>query len=236
MKQNKWIITGLLFFAAIFLPDQAAAQWKVGLNAGYTYNSYSIDTQYAYDFNYDGLGGLTVGIPVEYGILDWLAVRADLTYLQKGHSMSRAYNPTYRDRRDHYLALPVMARFSFGGEKVRGFLHAGGYMGYWAKSWVQGMEESKSSILDDLMADKDPDVFVAYDHKYEFNSTRDNRFAAGLVGGVGLSYRIRPHIEVEAEGRCYYALTSITKDYMKHTKQPQYNTTFALQVGVKYCF
>ncbi len=84
MKQNKWIITGLLFFAAIFLPDQAAAQWKVGLNAGYTYNSYSIDTQYAYDFNYDGLGGLTVGIPVEYGILDWLAVRADLTYLQRG--------------------------------------------------------------------------------------------------------------------------------------------------------
>lgn len=84
MKQNKWIITGLLFLAAIFLSDQAAAQWKVGLNAGYTYNSYSIDTQYAYDFNYDGLGGLTVGIPVEYGILDWLAVRADLTYLQKG--------------------------------------------------------------------------------------------------------------------------------------------------------
>ena len=51
MKQNKWIITGLLFFAAIFLPDQAAAQWKVGLNAGYTYNSYSIDTQYAYDLS-----------------------------------------------------------------------------------------------------------------------------------------------------------------------------------------
>lgn len=83
MKQNNWIITALLLLAAIGLPDQAAAQWKVGLNAGYTYNSYSIDTQYAYDFNYDGLGGLTVGIPVEYGILDWLTVRADLTYLQK---------------------------------------------------------------------------------------------------------------------------------------------------------
>ena len=49
MKQNNWIITALLLLAAIGLPDQAAAQWKVGLNAGYTYNSYSIDTQYAYD-------------------------------------------------------------------------------------------------------------------------------------------------------------------------------------------
>lgn len=236
MKQNNWIITALLLLAAIGLPDQAAAQWKVGLNAGYTYNSYSIDTQYAYDFNYDGLGGLTVGIPVEYGILDWLTVRADLTYLQKGHTMSRAYNPTYRDRRDHYLSLPVMARFSFGGEKLRGFLHAGGYMGYWAKSQVQGVECSNGSILDDWMEDGESDVFVAYDHKYEFNSKRDKRFDAGLVGGVGVCYCIRPHIEVEAEGRCYYALTAITKDYMKHTKQPQYNTTFALQVGVKYCF
>ena len=42
--------------------------------------------------------------------------------------------------------------------------------------------------------------------------------------------------ELEAEGRCYYALTSTTKDYMKHTKQPQYNTTFTIQAGVKYCF
>lgn len=110
MKQNNWIITALLLLAAIGLPGKATAQWKVGINAGYTYNSYSIDTQYAYDFNYDGLGGLTIGIPVEYGILDWLAVRADLSYLQKGHTMSRLYNPTFRDRRDHYLSLPVMAR------------------------------------------------------------------------------------------------------------------------------
>ncbi|MFR5759029.1 MAG: hypothetical protein ACLUE2_14645 [Bacteroides cellulosilyticus] len=45
-----------------------------------------------------------------------------------------------------------------------------------------------------------------------------------------------PISRLEAEGRCYYALTSTTKDYMKHTKQPQYNTTFTIQAGVKYCF
>ena len=69
MKQNKWIVTSLLLLAGCLLPDRAAAQWKVGVNAGYAYNQYSIDTQYAYDFNFDGRGGLTVGIPVEYGIL-----------------------------------------------------------------------------------------------------------------------------------------------------------------------
>lgn len=236
MKRNKWIAACLLLLAGTLLPDRAAAQWKVGVNAGYTYNHYSIDTHYAYDFNYDGRGGLTVGIPVEYGILDWLAVRADLSYLQKGYSMDRAYDQTCRDRRDHYLSLPVMARISFGSEKVRGFLHAGGYMGYWMKSRVKGVEQSVSSLLEDVFNDKDEGIFVAYDNEYTFNSTRDNRLDAGLVGGVGVCYRLCPRIELEAEGRCYYALTSIAKEYMKHTKQPQYNTTFALQVGVKYCF
>ena len=97
MKQNKWIVTSLLLLAGCLLPDRAAAQWKVGVSAGYAYNQYSIDTQYAYDFNFDGRGGLTVGIPVEYGILDWLAVRADFVYLQKGYSMQRAYNQGYRE-------------------------------------------------------------------------------------------------------------------------------------------
>ena len=83
MKQNKWIVTSLLLLAGCLLPDRAAAQWKVGVSAGYAYNQYSIDTQYAYDFNFDGRGGVTVGIPVEYGILDWLAVRADFVYLQR---------------------------------------------------------------------------------------------------------------------------------------------------------
>lgn len=154
MKQNKWIVTSLLLLAGCLLPDRAAAQWKVGVSAGYAYNQYSIDTQYAYDFNFDGRGGLTVGIPVEYGILDWLAVRADFVYLQKGYSMQRAYDQGFRDRRDHYLSLPVMARFSFGGEKLRGFLHAGGYMGYWADSRVKGTERTYDSLIDDFLAEK----------------------------------------------------------------------------------
>ena len=189
MKQNKWIVTSLLLLAGCLLPDRAAAQWKVGVSAGYAYNQYSIDTQYAYDFNFDGRGGVTVGIPVEYGILDWLAVRADFVYLQKGYSMQRAYDQGFRDRRDHYLSLPVMARFSFGGEKLRGFLHAGGYMGYWADSRVKGTEISWDNLIDDFLADNESFVFAPYDRRYEFISKRDNRFDAGLVGGVGVEIK-----------------------------------------------
>ena len=227
--------TGMLLLA-FFATSQAKAQWKAGVEAGYDYNFYHINTQYAYDFRYEGRDGFTIGIPVEYGILDWLAVRADLTYLQRGYKMSRVYNETFQKRRDHYISLPIMARFTFGGSKVKGFLHAGGYVGYWLKSSLDGREESNTSDFDKLMNGEDGNVFYPYRHDYRFNSKRDNRFDAGVVGGIGVSYRVLPQLEIEVEGRCYYGLTSTTKDYMEYVKLPRYNTTVAVLAGVKYCF
>ena len=228
-------ITTILSLASFF-SFRASAQWKAGIEAGYDYNIYHIDTQYAYDFRYEGRDGFSVGVPVEYGILGWLAVRADLTYLQKGYKMHRVYNGTFQNRCDHYLSLPIMARFTFGSEKVKGFLHAGGYVGYWLKSNLKGKEISNSSDFDAMLSGEDGDIFYSYHHDYRFNSERDNRFDAGLVGGVGVSYRVRPWLEVEVEGRCYYGLTSITKEYMEYARQPRYNTTLAVMAGVKYCF
>lgn len=230
-----FLVQALFWFASVF-SFQAKAQWKVGVEAGYDYNFYHIDNQYAYDFRYQGRPGFTFGIPVEYGISDWLGVRAELTYIQKGYKMHRAYNETFQNRRDQYLSLPIMARFSFGGKKVKGFLHAGGYIGYWLNSHLKGCEVSNSSNTDDVLNGDEGTVFYPYDKDYSFNSKRDNRFNAGLLGGVGVSYRIMPKLEVELEGRCYYGLTSTVKDYMAYPKQPRYNTTLAIMAGVKYCF
>ena len=235
MDAKKFILFTIIFISALF-PMKMAAQWKVGAFAGYDYNHYSIDTQYAYDLNFKGQSGTTVGILGEYGFKEWLGLRAELVYLQKGHKMNRLYNETNQKRRDHYLELPIMARFSLGSQKIRGFLHVGGYLGYWLNSRVKGKERSLTYDPDKQIEYEDANVYYSYNKSYLFDSRRDNRFDAGLVGGVGLSYRILPYLEVEAEGRCYYSLTSITKDYMKYSKQPQYNTTITLQVGVKYCF
>lgn len=235
MDAKKFILFTIIFISALF-PMSTAAQWKVGAFAGYDYNHYNIDTQYAYDLNFKGRAGVTIGMLGEYVFKDWLGVRAELVYLQKGHIMDRLYNETMQKRRDHYLELPVMARFSFGSDKIRGFLHAGGYVGYWMNSRVKGSELSLTYDPDKQIEYEDANEFVDYDHDYKFDKRRDNRFDAGLIGGIGLSYRILPYLEVEAEGRCYYSLTSITKNYMKHSKQPQYNTTITTQVSVKYCF
>lgn len=90
---------------------------------------------------YEARDGFTVGIPVQYDFRDWFGLRADLVFVQKGQKMHRTdtYNAIHTDTRNNYLQLPVMASFSFGGERLRGFLNAGGYVGGWLSSHRKGV-------------------------------------------------------------------------------------------------
>ena len=115
----------------------ASAQWKVGVQTGYTHNSLSTESGYAYDRHYDALGGFTVGVPVQYEFANWFALQADLSYTQKNYALYRS--GTYADVRSGdkkwIHATAGLHPFLFRGEKLRGFINAGAYMGYWiAKS------------------------------------------------------------------------------------------------------
>lgn len=47
----------------------ARAQWSVGVMADYDYNSYDYAKGgYAYDLRYEGRGGLSMSIPVQYAV------------------------------------------------------------------------------------------------------------------------------------------------------------------------
>lgn len=115
------------FCLALAVSVPASAQWRVGLTAGYSRNTLDMDTGYAYDLRYEARDGFTVGIPVQYDFRDWFGLRADLVFVQKGQKMHRTdtYNAIHTDTRNNYLQLPVMASFSFGGERLRGFLKCG---------------------------------------------------------------------------------------------------------------
>lgn len=159
-------------------------------------------------------------------MFDWLGVRADLNVTQKNHRQYRTGFFNSNDYKTHntYLQLPVMASFSFGANKVRGFLNLGVYGGYWLSSHLEGtmfsLEENKT-----LPVDEDVD----------FNDDRDQRWDTGLAGGIGVEYRFAQHWVAQVEGRCYYSTVSTQKDYMK-IRDPKYNTTLGLQVGVFYIF
>lgn len=214
-----------LALLALLLPTAVFAQWRVGVNAGADLNHYTIDTQFQSDYHYKNRWGVTLGVMGQYDVNDWLGLRAELDWTQKNHRMRRPVAQTidYKYRND-YLQLPVMASFSFGGEKLRGIFNGGIYTGYWLNSDRKGTEyNSFTSKIYDI------------DEKVEFNDERDRRWDFGFVGGAGLEYRFTDHWAAQVELRYYHSTVSVQKDYTGF-KDYRYNSTLALQAGVWYRF
>ncbi len=215
----------LLTILALMLPTVAMAQWRVGVNGGADRNHFIIDKHYQTDYVFMDRWGVTLGLMGQYDVSDWLGVRAELDWTQKNYRHTRAVNKTTRyDYTNNYLQLPVMASFSFGGKKLRGFCNAGLYGGYWLNSGREGYDSNDFS-----------DRIFNISEDLEFNSERDQRLDFGLLGGLGLEYRFHRHWAAQVELRYYYSCVSTQKDYML-VSDPRYNSTLALQAGVWYCF
>ncbi|MBO4476503.1 MAG: PorT family protein [Bacteroidales bacterium] len=215
----------LLLFLALLMPFAAHAQWRVGVTGGADYNLYSMDKQYMTDFRIDGMWGATAGISGQYDIADWLAVRADLNWTQKNYRKHRVVlsQIDYRYRND-YLQLPVMASFSAGGTRLRGFCNLGVYAGYWLAGRLGGSDFNNFG-----------DYVMDINESIVFNPESDQRLDFGPVGGLGLEYRLGPHWAAQAELRCYYSTVSTSRQYMR-VRDYRYNTTMAAQLGVFYIF
>jgi hypothetical protein len=227
MKQllMNFAIVAIVIMAAVLNISPAHAQWRAGVTTGGAWNHYSINKHYMDDWDYEGKWGLTIGATGQYNFYDWLAVRADFNWTQKNHRQYRhLLNSVDYDTRNDYLQLPVMASFSFGSKQVRGFLNLGAYGGYWCSSRNRG-----------TYYDAAIDATYNIDESVEFIDERDQRWDAGLVGGIGIEYVFAKHWAAQVEARCYYSTTSIQKDYMQ-IKDPKYNTTIGLQAAICYIF
>lgn len=241
MKKRKLISLRLAFIIALqCIMFSAKAQWSVGLQAGYTHNSLTTSSGYFYDRVYHAQGGFTVGVPVRYTFTDWFALGAEATFVQKGYDARRSgfYDVLHEDVSNNYLSVPLYARFSFGGTRLRGFVNAGGYLGGWLSSYRKGTNYENFSGSDSESPIGIEDIYTSiyhYDEKVKFDSRRDNRFEAGAMAGAGISYQLIANLEIFGECRYYHSLTDMQKDYMKK-QVPRYNNTFAFQAGVMFYF
>ena len=208
------------------LPAALRAQWQIGVNAGYTYDLYTVNTGYQYDLNYQPQGGLTVAVPMTRRFNDRIGLRLDPSYVQKNTLVSRSelVGGAWTHSLNAYLSLPVMAEFSFGGQYVRGYADAGVYAGTWLSSRVSGEQPV-------LAMGAVAETSQSFDEAYAFSKKRDNRLDAGLAAGLGVNFHTRGRMGFNLEGRVYYALTSTKNDYMR-VNYPAYHTTFVLQAGI----
>ena len=224
---NKMNVKKLWMLAAILIcgTTTTSAQWRVGVTAGADYNTLSMDLQYMSDFRLEGRWGVTLGVTGQYDLTDWFGVRADLNWTQKNYRLHRMeYSEVDYKYRNNYLQLPVMASFGFGGRKLRGFCNLGGYAGYWLNSSRWGTDANSFTVRE-----------YEFSEEVTLDSDRDQRLDCGLVGGVGVEYRLCKHVALQGELRYYYSFLSTRKQYQL-VKDYRYNGTTAIQLGASYFF
>ncbi len=221
----------LACLTAISLVPASAVTWFLGFEGGYNYNDYSIETNYAYDMRYKGAGGITVGVPVQLDVVDWFALRMDLQYVQKNHKMYRthAFQELYTNTHDHYLQLPILLNFSFGGEKLRGYVGVGGYFGCWLASHREGVMLAMSNTSNSLGGTP-----YSFDEYRPLDAKHDCRFDSGLAGHLGLRIKIDERMAFHAETAFYYGLVSTEKIENIAAPTPRYNTTYSLLIGLTF--
>jgi len=217
-----------LFLACVLLvfPQTMNAQSgkiKIGFSAGGNINKLHTKTTHSFS-KYESKAGFSVSIPMQYLFLNWLAVRWDLSCLQKNYTWS--HKDRYQEvlstqtTQNTYIQIPLLLHFSLGKKQFKIFANAGGFGGFLVSRKANG------TILNVF----DPLNNYHYDEKSEFDKRRDRRFEFGLATGLGLEYFIKNQYRVFIEARYFYACTDLQKKYMIN-QTPRYNDTFLFQAG-----
>jgi len=215
--------------------------FEIGTNINYLITNVS-------DLNateYSSLNGVNFGVPILYKANDWFAIKTTPSIIEKNYSMQRTgyYTGIYRDTKNTYLQLPIMSEFSFGEQKLKGFLDLGAYAGYWSSSQIKGAMPNilnqpqygtyinnsntlSSTIFQDYNA-------YNYDEKYQFNPIVDNRIELGLIIGGGISYQVNDNGKLYIDTKYYYATSDQQNNYQQGLS-PRYNETYSFSVGYLY--
>ena len=218
-KLKVWMCIGILFLFSCYnnikaqaITDEEIVPVKKEITSKSKFNiGFEIGTNINYlitnvsDLNateYTSLTGVNFGVPILYKVNDWFAIKTTPSIIEKNYSMQRTgyYTGIYRDTKNTYFQLPIMSEFSFGEQKMKGFLDLGAYAAYWSSSQIKGAMPNilnqpqygtfinntntySSTIFQDYNA-------YNYDEKYQFNPIVDNRIELGLIIGGGIRYQL----------------------------------------------
>ncbi|WP_212001618.1 porin family protein [Chitinophaga sp. HK235] len=229
----------VLLFAPLLLFFQSAlAQFEVGVTGGYVNNYLHTSAGYRAFTQYHQRSGFMAGLVLQYHFNNWLAVQIEPSYIQKNYEQRRDhfFDGIYQINSNGYLQLPLMAHFSFGGEKLKGFVNTGGYAARWVTARVKGAMGNVFDNSPDIPPNQQPsgyfqyNLLYQYDQKYTFDSRRDRRMEWGLVAGGGVEYLLQESCRLFVEARYYYGLSDQQKNYMLD-QVPRYNDTYVIQAG-----
>ena len=228
--KNSYLIAAVLLFC---ISVAARAQsWSVGVKGGPGLTSISQSYSGRIDESYSAVCGFDAGIQARYAFTGWFAVRADLSFMSRSYRMDRNLQylePVYTKNTNSFITLPVMADFSFGGNRLRGHAYFGGYGAY----WISARREGTTFWMTDYYV-----YFEDFREQRQFND-EDQRLIAGAVGGFGLSYSLGKLISkndiLGIDVLYYYGLVSHHKGYT-NLSDPRYFNTLSITLSWAFSF
>lgn len=183
LNARKSILTLTAMVFALF----ASAQVAVGIKGGVNFNNLQTTEalgELAPDFSNISEGNF--GLVAEYGITDQFALQTELNFMKKGFTTKANLDNTEvfginlpvggrAETKFSYVEVPLLAKYSFGGEGLQAYITAGPTFGY----ATAGRIDTKARVLVDFDLGSTP---------INLDNINYNRFEVGATAGAGLSY------------------------------------------------
>ncbi|MFK8102711.1 MAG: porin family protein [Saprospiraceae bacterium] len=211
MKRITTLLTIITFFAASTITQ---AQLSVGARIGINLSDQLSKSKGGENFDYEGLAGLSIAIPLEIGLTERFSVQPELTFIQKGAGLSFTLlgvevtnNSVY-----NYLALPLLVKYKFiNSDAFKMYAVVGPGFGY-ALGGNTGTSTTKTKI------DFDADTYKDFE-----------RFETNLNFGLGFGFTTESG-DIVLDLRYRYGLSDLDKSDDFVTK----NHSIGLSVGYMY--
>jgi len=164
----------------------ATAQTSFGLRLGSTWNN--INTSSAIGNatpNFKDLNSFSIGAFAEIPVAENFAIQPEIGFTRKGFVLNEGFDaPLFgidlpigvtAETKFDYLEVPVLAKYSFGEDKLKAYVAVGPNFGY----ALNGRVDTKTNLLVDINLGSTNINLADQDF---------NRLEVGAVGAAGVSY------------------------------------------------
>ena len=220
---KRLFVLGILLSALCSL----SASWYIGGEAGYNHSFVSSATRFP-STEMKGSSGFDLSFIAGYELMDCISFESGIRYSMKNmhYSKEDVDNLTVMH---NFLELPLSVSFSFGSDRVHGFVGGGGYIGIRFLQAVAGRTMHGSESLENMTSVPNSSYVFTF---IDFNSG-DNLFDAGLEAYAGVSYFLpsENNTEIYLKARYQYSLTSLSKGQKDNVDT--YIDALSVDIGVR---
>jgi len=230
MRLSKGITVVLLISFSL----TSKAQQLLGFEAGVSRNFLKTNGPSQVSTRVDAKNGYYFASRIQFRLGHIIAIETMPGLIEKNYSVSRTDSLAgiYTDHSNKYLQIPLTLHAVIG-KRLKFFLDAGIFGGYWVNSKINGTVPDIFSVNSDKNQHGQEFNLVPYSQNYSFDKQKDQRFDFGYIGGLGLQFNFFQQLDGFIAGRYFYAISNRQKNNPAYD-MGSYNQTTTVSLGITY--